>query len=213
MEKCETVLMNLSKGLHVLTLDSGCTKTVIGKKNKNDLVAGASDEERKNFKEYKESRMFRFGNGIRFPSKTEIKIPIKLKSLQFDLYASVIDANIPLLVGLPDMKKMGLSINFDRNRAYTCRTQEFFDLGTDGNGLLTLPITLDPLSKETHEIMKIDECSQEEVENKVRKVHEVLCHPREDVLKSFYRDSAENNPETLKVVEKVSRECPVCRKF
>ena len=42
--------------------------------------------------------MFRFGNGLRFPSKPEIRRPVKLKNLEFDLYISVIDANIPLLV-------------------------------------------------------------------------------------------------------------------
>ena len=177
------------------------------------MIASASDSEKESFKTFKENRSFKFGNGVRYPSKEEIKIPIELGRLKYDIYASVIDANIPLLLGAPDMKKMGLSINFERNKAFISKTKEYFDVAKNSNGLLTLPLTVSPMSKETHDILKVEDCSAGELERKVKKVHEVLCHPREEVLKSFYRDSSDYNSDTRAAVEKVSRECAVCIKF
>ena len=167
----------------------------------------ASDEENKSIKRYKENRIFRFGNGIRFPSKQQVSVPIKLGKLTTELHVSVVDANIPLLIRNPGMKKLGLTINFEKDKVYTSRTGETFDLGKNEKGHLTLPVTTTPLSKETHNIMNLDECT---VKEKEKKVHQILCHPREEVLKAFYRDSSENNSETLKLVEEVSRKCAVC---
>ena len=134
----------------------------------------------------------------------------KLGKLKTKLYVSVVNANIPLLVGTPDMKKLGLTINFEKDKAYTSRTNEYFDLEKNDKGHLTLPITTTPLSEESHDIMKIEECTREEKHKKIKKVHQILCHPRENVLKAFYRDSSENDKETLELVEDVSRSCSVC---
>ena len=112
IERSETILLNLSESQRALTLDTATTKTCVGRKYMNDMVASASNEEKESFEYYKENRSFRFGNGVRYPSKSGIKIPIVLGKFKYDLYASIVDANIPLLVGSPDMKNMGLSINF-----------------------------------------------------------------------------------------------------
>ena len=213
IDNCESVLLNLSQSLRCLTLDSATTKTCIGRKYKDDMVASSSDTEKQSFETYSENRSFKFGNGVRYPSKSGIKIPIVLGKLRYDLFASIIDANIPLLVGNPDMRNMGLSINFEKDKAFISKTNEYFDLNKNGNGLLTLPLNVEPMKKETHEILKVEGCSEEELEKKVKKVHEVLCHPREEVLKSFYKDSSEYNYDTRNAIEKVSRECPVRLKF
>ena len=78
---------------------------------------------------------------------------------------------------------------------------------------MTLPLNVAPMKRETHEILKLENSSVDEIERKVKKVHEVLCHPREEVLKSFYKDSSDYNIDIRTAVEKVSRECPVCLKY
>ena len=64
-----------------------------------------SDEERKSVKKEPEDRFFRFGNSVRYPSKEEVKIPIKLGKLETELHVSIVKASIPLLIGKPDLKR------------------------------------------------------------------------------------------------------------
>ena len=45
-----------------------------------------------------EERFFRFGNSVRYPSKKEVALPIKLGQLETQLFVSVVDASIPLLI-------------------------------------------------------------------------------------------------------------------
>ena len=54
----------------------------------------------------------RFCNSVRYPSRKEVSIPQKLGQLKSTLHISVVDANIPLLLGRPDLKKLGLVINY-----------------------------------------------------------------------------------------------------
>ena len=87
----------------------------------------------------------------RNPSKQEVALPLKLsKKKRAVLYASIVNANIPLLIGAPDMKRLGLTINFEKDKAYISSTREYFEIKKNGNGHLTIPLKLDPLAAITY---------------------------------------------------------------
>ena len=56
----------------------------------------------------------------------------------------------------------------------------------------------------------MDDCDDKEKKKKVKKVHHIFGHPREEVLKALYRNSSAHDDQTMKLVEEVSRECGVC---
>ena len=118
-----------------------------------DFLKLLSDEERKSIKERRDSRYFRFRNGVRYPSRLEVSLPINLGKLRVSVWVSVVDAKIPLLVGAPDMKMLGMSVNFERDKVFNSKTKEYYNLKKNGNGHLKLPLTLAPLKSETHEIL------------------------------------------------------------
>ena len=58
--------------------DSGTTKTVSGQSWMDNYLDTLSEEEREAIQKEPEERYFRFGNSVRYPSKLEVKIPLKL---------------------------------------------------------------------------------------------------------------------------------------
>ena len=48
---------------------------------------------------------------------------------------------------------------------------------------------------------------------KIRKIHQVLAHPLSEILKKFLRNSSENDPEILRLVDEVNDKCDVCKRF
>ena len=95
------------------------------------------------------------------------------------------DADIPLLIGAPDLKRLGLTINFGRDKVHVSETGEYLDLHTNENNHLVLPLKTTPLSKDTHSIMAVSECDAKEKKIKIKRVYHVMGHPREDALKKL----------------------------
>ena len=107
-----------------MTLDKGASKTVVGDYWMKNFLDIMPDEEKQKIKIKKEDGIFRFGNKVRYPSKHEISIPIKLGQLRSFIHVSVVSANIPLLLGT---SQLGLLVNL------------FFPpVGIPGRGLLHL---------------------------------------------------------------------------
>ena len=177
----------------------------------NTYLESLSPEERLSVSELDEDRFFRFGNSIRYPSKKEVMIPIKLGKLESHLPVSVVEASIPLLLGKPDLKKFGFIINFEDETVFTTKTFETFPLETTFKGHLALPIkeaeTLDD------DVFLLSECDKAEKVKKITKIHKVLAHPLPDILKQFFMNSSDNDKEVLKLIDEVHEKCNVCRKF
>ena len=122
----------------IMIVDSGTTKTVAGKEWINSYIESLPEEERSFVKSKPEERYFRFGNSVRYPSKEEVKIHIKLGKLDTELNVSIVKAKIPLLLGKPDLKRLGFTINFEEETVFVSKTFETFALETILKGHLAL---------------------------------------------------------------------------
>ena len=167
----------MSKSLGWLIIDSGATKTVAGCQWIKDFLMLMTDEEKKGLKWIRENRYFRFGNNVRYPSRAEVILPIALGKSKDIIHVSIVDANIPLLVGAPDLKSLGLTVNFGKDKAYVSKSKEYLEISKDDNNHLTLPLNTVPMSPETHEILLVSDCNRKEKKIKIKKVHQILGHP------------------------------------
>ena len=89
------------------------------------------------------------------------------------------------------------------------RTLETLSLERTSKGHLALPIC----DITTDEILIMEDCTEEEKFKKIVKIHEVMCHPKADILKNFFKDSYNNDKDTLDMIDEASKKCEVCRKF
>ena len=97
-------------------VDSGCPKSVAGKKWM-DSFAESMDENIK-FKRRKENQRFKFGPSEVYKSEMSYEIPVKIGHLEESMEISVVDADIPLLLGLDYQRKWGIVIDISNNEMW-----------------------------------------------------------------------------------------------
>ena len=148
----------------------------------------------------------------------KVTIPIQKGKLKSHISVSVIDAHIPLILGMDDMSKLGFTIDCAKQTLTTSRTEETFKLIKTSNGQLALQLfDFDPKQKNFEEctyednIFLTEEVDDDEKYKRIQKIHNILCHPRADILKNFFLDSSDNSEETLKMVDKITEDCKVCK--
>ena len=108
------------------------------------------------------------------------------------------------------MKRLGFSVSFENNTVYTSKTKETFWLETTPEGHLALPFVTIALEED---IFNLNDVSKEDKIKRVEKVHNVMCHPRMDILIEFFQNSSEDDEETIEAIKTVSTNCEVCKKF
>ena len=128
LEKAEESIYNVEEDAHKLVLDSGCTRTVSGRRAIDRILDSLSEEKKKYVKYYEDHRTFRFGNNITFPSREIVSIPLDLGKLKTKIYVNIIDANIPVLLGRPEMARLGFVVDLRRKILTLTDTNEVFQL-------------------------------------------------------------------------------------
>ena len=207
-ENMEDNLLYVSSMANKGIADTGTSKSVAGEfwyKNFKEII---DDDTKAKLKTYEEKRHFRFGNSIRYPSLYEAKIPFTRGGLDNYLRVSIIRANIPLLIGLNDMDKLGFVIDCERKTITTKRTGETLTL-EKVNKHLALPIASMTIENEEEVLFNEDDSTKTKMK-KIKKIHHLMGHPPADTLKIFYNDSPENDPLTMNMIEEVSSNCKVC---
>ena len=70
------------------------------------------DDHREKIEVSKDHRYLRFGNNKQYPSNKEVTIPIRIGELVSNIKVSIVNANIPLLLGAQDMKNLEFTLDF-----------------------------------------------------------------------------------------------------
>ena len=192
-----------------MILDTAATKSVVGRPWMDEFYENSSDETKKAIRLRKDERNFRFGDKTLFPSREEVSVPLEMGKLKENIDVSIVEADIPLLIGIPELTELGFVIDVGNKTLTIKKTSETFNLCKTKSGHLALPLVSSSLSEE---VFKMEDCSLEEKVKKVRKIHQILCHPRKEILLNFFRASSNSDDETLDIVKEVSNSCKVCLK-
>ena len=102
-ENEDEVFINCCEANNIFILDSAATKSVSGKEAMENILRLVDEETKEKVEERCEKRNFKFGNQTKYPSLKEVVLPIKIGGLVSKIYISVVDTNIPLLLGRSDM--------------------------------------------------------------------------------------------------------------
>ena len=164
-ETVEQILAFVIKNPFILVIDTGATKTAAGTIWYEKFLESLDSLYKKRLQESRDNRSFRFGNNMKFPSIKEVTIPLELGSMDTKLHVSIVDAHIPLLLGLPDMEKLGLSIDI-KKKELTTRTGETFKLIRTENGHLALLfMNASPITKNVEDNYFVENDDEENEES------------------------------------------------
>ena len=111
-----------------LVVDSACPKTVTGKSWMDAFIESKDDI---NIKRTKEKEFFKFGPSKVSLSKENYEIEVAIGKLKEKIKVSVVDADIPLLLGLDYQEKWGVVIDIGRKELKIRKSKETFKIHPD----------------------------------------------------------------------------------
>ena len=101
-------------------IDSGCPKTVAGKAWIDAFIESKQDMVTRN----REDEYFRFGPSMTYKSSENYEIDVEIGKLKDTIKVSVVEANIPLLIGLDCQKRWGMVIDVDKDTIYFKKSKD-----------------------------------------------------------------------------------------
>lgn len=201
-------------------IDSGCTKTVVGRNWINQYTETLNvDEKKLIMASTKCSTPFKFGDGKQVISTEKTRIPGRIGQQKILIEANVVSCDIPLLLSKPSLKKAGAVINFNDD------TMEFngekIKLMECKSGHYCVPIcnrkrSLDDTNVKvvltvTAEMLGGDD--ESEMKKKALKLHRQFAHAPSYKLQTLLKNAGYSKKSFMKVLDKVCETCEVCSRY
>ena len=100
------------ESLACAVIDSGCTKTVVGKNWVNHYRETLDEKQLKIMVIEKCFTPFRFGDGLEVMSTEKTKIPGRIGKSNVIIEANIVEKDLPLLLSKASLKKAGAVLDF-----------------------------------------------------------------------------------------------------
>ena len=204
-------------------IDSGCTKTVVGRSWADHYLETLDDKERKIMTSVEACNIpFRFGDGKEILSKEKIKIPGCIGTHKILFEANVVDCEIPLLLSKASLKKAGAVIDFVNDRMEfngesiallecksghycvpICNKKKMVSRNEDDGSKLVLTVTEATLLGTNNKEMK----------EKALKLHRQFSHAPAYKLKSLLTNAGFQKKEYFSALDEVCESCDICKRY
>ena len=160
-----------SKGI----VDTGAPRTVAGR---IWMEAFAESSQGLDIRRVKEDETYRFGNGPLYRSKEYYVINVDIGELETELKVSVVEADVPLLLGLDFQRKHGVVLDTGKQTLHIKASNQTFNMRGKGNHW-KLPIQKTLLHEHAEILVlnvHVDCLDSRNLWKHIQKVHKNLCN-------------------------------------
>ena len=195
-------------------IDSGCSRTVCGRPWLNTYLDTLSRSDHLLVEKHPDDSKFRFGDGDIMHSKELIVIPVQFGSQQVKLMTCVVDCDVPLLLSRESLKRAEAHIDFKLDKVVLFGEQT--DVVISSTGHLCLPLLCKAPKQRVKQVLfssPLQEDDPKANEKKIIKLHKQFAHPSSDRLKHLIHDSGVSNSDIDGIVDQVSADCDVCKRY
>ena len=138
MQEVNEALLVSSPGFGVL--DSGCGKSIMGKKTFEGFVELWKAQGIPVPEPYAETNHFRFGNGQRETSEMSVKAPVVLAGKSGVVRVALVKGEAPLLVSRKALQSLHAKLDFSKNELTVFDSQEVIPLQVNSAGQYVVPL-------------------------------------------------------------------------
>ena len=204
-------------------IDSGCTKTVVGRNWVNQYVETLNKKEKTIMAAVEQCNTpFRFGDGRETMSKEKIKIPGCIGKHNILIEANVVDCELPLLLSKPSLKKAGAVIDFVNDKMLF--NGETITLLECKSGHYCVPICnkKNLVSRRKDDgaklIFTVTESTMlgtkdKEMKEKALKLHRQFSHAPAYKLKTLLKNAGFEKKEYFSALDEVCEKCEICIRY
>ena len=209
----ETVLL-VDETINKAVLDCGASRTVCGTEWYTIYLDSLPEKVRKAITERSSDTMFKFGVGMMRASK-RVTIPVTICDRDIRLEVDVVDTDIPLLVSLQTMKKLGMNIDFETDMAKIGDKVFTLETTSTGHYAMSLSREKDPsyINLVTFEILSsVAEPGSVGAKKKALKLHKRFAHAGSGRLIKLLKNAEMLDRELEKELVALDSSCDFCLK-
>ena len=198
-------------------IDSGCTKTVVGRNWINLYRDTLEEDQLKMMTSERCATPFRFGDGVEVMSFEKVKIPGCIGRKRVLIEANIVNKDLPLLLSKASLKKAGAMLDFKNDKIVF--DNESVDLCETKSKHYCVPLCIKrrlfigdkkpclvlTLTEET-----MFERDPQEIKKKVENLHKQLSHPNKEDLKSLLKSKGFSREDFMQAIDNVSENCAIC---
>ena len=199
--------------LYSAVLDSGFNATVAGEDWLKNYLDSINQEELAEVEKKESDIVFKFGGGRRLISKESWIIPCTIAGVKCRIATDIVDSDIPLLLSKSSMKEAKVKLDLENDRASIFGRQVDHQCTSSGHYCVLLQQP-DVLIDESFSVLLCNDSEDSTFKQKqVEKLHKQFAHPTYDRLKAFMKDAGTKESKCLELVDLVSENCQVCKRF
>ena len=196
----DEVLCLVGETLNMAVIDSGCPRTVCGKKWYDTYVDSMSEDQKTNLKCDESNAVFRFGDSSPLTSMMKVFLPVTIKDKNLFLPTDVVDADVPFLLSKEALKRGKAITNFENETIQIYDSEQPLLCTTSGH----YAIPIKPHSVElTADVVMLVIKEDSKVKVVAKKLHHQFGHPSAKRLINLVKNSGEENEELFKALEEV----------
>ncbi|KAL5262651.1 hypothetical protein ACHWQZ_G008148 [Mnemiopsis leidyi] len=210
--EAEDILL-LGETINKAVLDSGASRTVCGKEWYDCYVDSLSQETKAGLKELPSNTVFKFGVG-KLKADKVVHLPVKLCDKEILLEVHVVQTDIPLLLSLQTMKKMGMQIDFERDRVALDEGTYGLEITSSGHYTLSLTQGMEK-NPDVYVSVPIQDGESEPNTNtkkKALKLHRRFAHAKSKRIIKLLENAGKKDKNLEKELEKLDQSCEFCLK-
>ena len=204
-------------------IDSGCTKTVVGRNWINYYKETLDEDQLRLMMIEKCATPFRFGDGLEVVSTEKIKIPGRIGKSNILVEANIVERDLPLLLSKASLKKAGAVLDFTSDtlqfngeciNLFETESKHYCIPLCDKKRLVIgpehwkRPKLVLTITKETR-FGK----DPNEIKRKVEELHRKFSHPPSEKLKTALKTAGFERREYMEAIDEVTKNCPICSKY
>ena len=203
-------------------LDSGCQKSCSGRMAYDNYIKTLSPEDKANIREYEGSAKFKFGGHGIYKSLKEVLVPIYVAGVRMRLRLDIVETDIPILLGLPVLKKLDLTVKYSRSGSDYGFFHEakFRILNRQGHQYIRLSQrgsldSLEPVQEVDPNlrvfISKVKAFDEGKVKSQLKQLHTNYAHFSKAKLVEVLKGSGQYEDSMNEILDQIYSECPVKR--
>ena len=199
--------------LYSAVLDSGCSATVAGEDWLKNYLDSLNQEELAEVEKEESDTIFKLGGGRCLISKGRWIIPCTIAGVKCRIATDIVDSDIPLLLSKSSMKEAKVKLDLENDCASIFGRQ--VDLQCTSSGHYCVPLQQsDVVIDESFSVLLCNDSDDSTFKQKqVEKLHKQFAHPTSDRLKALMKDAGIKDSKCLELVDLVSENCQVCKRF
>ena len=202
---------SLGKGL----LDCGCVKTVAGEVWIIEFLNTLPRSEMDKIKHSASKAKFRFGDSVEVDSVKELVIPVVIAGVHRVMKVDVVQCEIPLLIGVQTMKRMGLILNCENDTANVFG--KTIELNCTTSGHYCLPVNSFHIGYSYINVVlhasSLTDLPKQEKMKKALKLHRQFGHANAEKLNKLFSHSQYADKEFEECIKAVCEQCEFCEKY